>query len=271
MQNKEIGIFLKLPVTVTFLVMIAVNALSVLLPINGVTPGEVSDSYPNLFAPAGVTFSIWGVIYALLAAHTLYQLGLFRGREKANEALLRRTAVAFSISSLLNTAWIFSWHYMVIPVSMILMALLLLSLIYIETAVNAKRLTLREKFFIRLPFSIYFGWITVATIANATTLLVSVGWDGFGLSESTWTVIMLAAGALIGITTALRFKDIAYVLALIWAYFGILLKHTTTFSSQYPNVITAATVCIVLFAGTILYTLIIRIRRQMPRHRSVGS
>ena len=259
MKRKNAQRRLKLLVVVTFIIMVTVNALSALLPLNGITPGEVSDSYPNLFAPAGITFSIWGLIYLMLAAYTLYQLGLFRGKEKKiNDELLRKTGIVFAVSSLVNAAWIFSWHYRIIPLSMVLMVFLLICLIDIVTIINAQSLSLREKLLIRLPFSIYFGWITVATIANATALLVSIGWNGFGLSEATWTIFILAVGALIGAATLLRFKNIAYGLVLVWAYAGILIKHTTAsgFSNQYPGIIVAVSICMVLFVAVIGYVLL---------------
>ena len=258
MKKKNTRLPLMLFVVITFVIMVTVNALSALLSLSGITPGEVSDSYPNLFAPAGITFSIWSLIYLLLAAHTLYQIGLFRGNEKVNYELLRKTGIVFSVSSLINAAWIFSWHYRIIPLSMVLMVFLLICLIDIAVIVNAQSLSPREKLFIRLPFSVYFGWITVATIANATALLVSLGWNGFGIPESVWAIIILAVGALIGTATLLRFSNIAYGLVLVWAYTGILIKHTTAsgFGGQCPGVIFTASICMALFALTIIYTLI---------------
>lgn len=263
MERTNRDLPFKLSVLATFIVMVTVNALSVLLPINGVTPGEVSDSYPNLFAPAGMTFSIWGVIYLLLAAHTLYQLGLFRGRE-ANTELLHRTGMLFSASSLVNAAWIFAWHYRIIPLSMALMLLLLACLITIAVIMDAQNLSVRERFLIRLPFSVYFGWITVATIANATALLVSLGWKGFGVSESVWTIIILAVGALIGTVTLLRFRSVGYGLVLLWAYAGILIKHTSAsgFAGRYPSVIVAVSLCLAVFAVVVVYLLLRRTRAR---------
>lgn len=254
MDGNKRWLLLKSLVVVTFIIMIAVNALANLLPINGISTGAVSDSYPNLFAPAGLTFSIWGLIYVLLAMHTLYQLGLFRGKgNKVNEVLLYKTGVLFTVSSLVNAAWIFSWHYRLIPLSMVLMIILLICLINIAVIINEQSLSLREKFLIRLPFSVYFGWITVATIANAMTLLVSIGWNRFGMSESTWTIIILVVGMLIGVATTIRFKDIAYGLALVWAYAGILIKHTSAsgFSNQYPYVIITVSICIAIFIAIV--------------------
>ncbi|MEL7656266.1 MAG: tryptophan-rich sensory protein [Bacillota bacterium] len=261
MQKDSSGFWVKLLVVVTFVAMITVNALANILPINGIGTGAVSDFYPNLFAPAGLTFAIWGLIYLLLAAYTLYQLGVFRRKyKKEYGGLLRKTGIVFSVSSLANTAWIFSWHYKIIPLSMALMAILIICLIAIMHIINGQELSFGEKIFIRLPFSVYFGWITVATIANATTLLVSLGWNGFGLSQSLWTMIVLAVGMVIGVIATIRFKDIAYGLVLIWAYAGILIKHTSAsgFANQYMDVIITVAVCMAVFIASVLFVLISR-------------
>jgi hypothetical protein len=240
---------LKIVTVVTFLAMIIVNALANILPINGLETGQVSDSYPNLFAPAGLTFAIWGVIYLLLLGYTLYQIGLFQKDQSASAAsLLNRVNVLFSLSSIANAAWIFAWHYRSIPLSMLLMVVILVCLILINQATHSVQLSVREKAFIRLPFSVYFGWITVATIANATTLLVDSGWNGWGISEPLWAVIIIAVGLIIGVATMLKKRDIAYGLVLIWAYLGILIKHVSAgeFAGQYLAVIITVTVCLVL-------------------------
>ncbi|MHB1132752.1 MAG: tryptophan-rich sensory protein [Chloroflexota bacterium] len=265
MENRQGGTTVAIVTAITFLVMVAVNALANALPINGVNTGQVSDSYPNLFAPAGLTFAIWGVIYLLLAGYTLYQLGLFQGdRETVKRGLLRRVSTIFSISSLANAAWIFSWHYRLIPLSMLLMVVILVCLILINQSLRNEQLSTREKAFVRLPFSVYFGWITVATIANATTLLVSLGWNGFGISEVAWTVVIIVVGMLIGTATLIRNRDIAYGLVLVWAYAGILIKHTSVngFSGRYSEVIPTVVVCLLLFLAAATYVLFVGRRRR---------
>jgi hypothetical protein len=249
MSEKKTKISIKILVAATFIVMVTVNALANILPINGETTGGVSDAYKNLFAPAGITFAIWGVIYIALAAYTIYQTGLFQKNNSKNSVdILEKVGLYFSISSIVNSVWIFSWHFHLIPLSMLLMAVILGCLIVINQTINKEKLYGREKLFIKLPFSIYFGWITVATIANATTLLVSIGWDGFGISEPIWTVVIIFVGLIIGIATILRNRDFAYGLVIIWAYAGILIKHTSEigFANQYMQVITTVVVCIVL-------------------------
>lgn len=269
MTNQTAGPPVKVVVVVTYLVMITVNALANIIPINGRNTGEVSDSYENLFAPAGLTFSIWGVIYLLLGAHVLYQLGLFHGPEldagarlagdagrgvgtaSSRAALLTRVGVLFSLSSVANTAWILTWHYDFILVSTILLATMLVLLILITRVILRTELSTRDRLLVRLPFSVYFGWITVATIANITVWLVSIGWDGFGISETLWAVFIIAVGAAIGTTVILRDRDVAYGLVLIWAYLGIWIKHTSDsgFDGAYPAVIVTALAGIVAFAA----------------------
>lgn len=247
---------IKLLVGITYIMMIAVNGLANALPINGMNTGAVSDAYPNLFAPAGITFSIWGLIYILLAIYTLYQAGLFQRKEgEGNGALLNRVGLLFSLSSLANAAWIFAWHYQMIPLSVILMTAILLFLIMINQAIDKEQLSLKEKFLICLPFSVYFGWITVAMIANVTTLLVSTGWGRFGLAESTWTILLLIVGVVLGGFTTVKTKKLGYGCVLIWAYFGIWIKHTSEsgFSGQYGSVITTVLVCLALFLAVVLY------------------
>ena len=236
-----------------FVVMVVVNALSAQLPINGITPGEVSDSFPNLFAPAGITFSIWGVIYLLLTGFILYQFGVFKGKSGYSLESVKTIGLLFVISSAANAAWIFSWHYFIIPLSLVLMLVILICLIMIHQRLMGQQLSTKEKIFVKLPFSIYFGWITIATIANVTTLLVSLGWDGFGISEAVWMVIVLAVGVVIAGTIIIGKKDIFYGLVILWAYAGILIKHLTVFAGQYVQVITASGIAL----GALLVCVII--------------
>jgi hypothetical protein len=256
MDQKKPSVIIKILVVVSFLAMVTVNALANILPINGIGTGAVSDSYPNLFAPAGITFAIWGLIYILLGAYTLYHLGLFRGKNiTANAGFLDKIGLYFILSSIANTIWIFSWHYRIIWLSMFLMLVILICLILVAQTSGKEELSTKEKHFVKLPFSVYFGWITVATIANATTLLVSIGWDGFGISEPIWTAVIIAVGLIIATVTMLKYKTIAYGLVIVWAYIGILLKHTTAsgFDGKYPTVIITVIVSIVVLLAALIY------------------
>ena len=251
MFNRKL--ILNLSILLAYTGMIAANYLANAWPINGLTTGAVSAAYPNLFAPAGATFSIWGLIYLLLGIFVLAHLG--KASRLGPEEVLRQISWLFVLTCLLNAAWIFAWHYRLILLSVGLMLALLLSLIRINTALRrpaAGGAPPPTSWLVRLPFSIYFGWITVATIANITVLLVSVGWNRCGLSEVVWTVVIILVGAAIGMATMWRNRDIAYGLTIVWAYGGIILKHSgeAGFAGAYPAVILAAAVAIAGILGT---------------------
>lgn len=252
MKNLIIKIF----AVITYIVMVVVNFLANSLPINNRTTGEISNAYPNLFAPAGVTFSIWGLIYLLLAGYVLYQ---FTKVGKKQEALITKINIFFIAASVANILWIFAWHYDFIGLSLLVMAALLFSLIKIAGILRGKELTLHEKLFIDAPFSVYFGWITVAAIANVTVFLVSIGWNGFGIADFVWTSMILLVGAFIGILRMLKDKNAVYGFVLIWAYLGILLKHVSVsgFSGQYTSVIVTVFICLAFFGFFVTRILII--------------
>jgi hypothetical protein len=209
-----------------FLGMVTVNVLANALPINGKTTGQLSDQYPNLFVPAGITFAVWGLIYLLLAAFTVYQArDLFAGRE-AGLPFLRRIGWWFFASSALNALWIFAWHYERVALSVVIMLLLLGSLIaiYLRLGVGRPVESPEVKALVHVPFSVYLGWITIATVANITAWLVDIGWDRFGLSEAFWTVAMLAVATALTLAVLLTRSDIFYGLVVLWAFAGILIK-----------------------------------------------
>lgn len=251
MKSKN-TLLIKIAVVMSYLGMIAVNFLANALPIAGRDTGMISDSYPNLFAPAGLTFSIWGLIYLLLAAYVIFYLSK---TDNSKRSLFEKVAKLFILSSLANIAWIFSWHYGLLAISVILMIVILISLIVISSSLAKEKLTNKEKVFLRLPFSLYFGWITVATIANITAFLVDISWNAWGLTESTWMIIILLVGALIGILRSIKDANIPYILVFVWAYYGIWLKHSSVdgHNGAYPEIMKTVIFAIVLFALNIIY------------------
>ncbi len=194
-------------------VMIVMNYLANALPLNGKSTGELSDSLPNLFTPAGLTFSIWGVIYILLIIFCVVQF------TTSQQAVIARIGWIFGLSCVFNALWIAAWHYGRLPMSLILMAGLLVSLIWINIFIK----DLPYGFF-KAAFGVYLGWICIATIANVTALLVSYGWDGSGISEQTWTIIMITVGALLVAITIWRLDNPFIGLAVVWAFAGIMIK-----------------------------------------------
>ena len=214
-------------------VTIAINGLANALPLNGLTTGEISDRFQVYFVPAGYVFSIWGLIYLALIAFAIYQ-ALPARRENPR---LRRVGYLFAASCLANVAWLFLWHYEIFPLTLAAMVALLLCLIgiYLRLGIGRVRVPAAERWLVRVPFSIYLGWITVATIANVTSVLDYANWSGWGISPEAWTVIMLVAATGIASAVSLTRGDVAYMLVIVWAFAGIGVKHAGT-----PVVATAA-------------------------------
>ncbi len=237
-----------------FLGVVAVNALANALPINDVGTGELSAEYPNLFVPAGITFSIWGLIYLLLAAYVVYAL-VTRGRA------LERIGWWFVASCAANIAWIFAWHYRIVGLSVLIMLALLGMLLVIYLRLQSTRGGessgaggggRAEKLVVELPFSVYLGWITVATVANITALLVSLGWNGFGLPEAVWAIVLIVIAAAIGTTLTLRYADPWYGLVLAWAFAGIVVKRLSVEPMATGVAVAAAAGAVLLFVVSVM-------------------
>lgn len=253
--------------TISFIIMIAVNILANTLPINGVTTAQVSEAYPNLFTPAPITFAIWGVIYILLAIFVIYQFGAFKGNRRREE-VVRNIGIFFGVSSLVNAGWIVAWHYKNIAASLIVMIVLLLSLLVVYMRINSLEMSKRERALVRFPFSIYLAWITIATIANFTVWLVSIDWSGWGLSDQSWTIIVIILGMIISLALMTANDDAAYGLAIIWAYTGIIIKQLSEsgFNGEYTGIIIAAAISILIIVITMIYIIYKRknYRRAYP-------
>ncbi|MEQ8702957.1 MAG: tryptophan-rich sensory protein [Phaeodactylibacter sp.] len=196
-----------------FILVITLNVLANALPINGMTTGELSALYPNRFVPAGFTFGIWGVIYLALLGFIIFQF--FRKARPVTEAI----GVWFFISCLANASWILAWHYQLTLIALALMLVLLFSLIKIY--IHVKPFDLSANWAAKVPFQLYLGWISVATIANTTAVLVDSGWQGGPFSETTWAAVMVGVATIAGLFFATRFRDLLYNGVLLWAFYGI--------------------------------------------------
>ena len=216
----------QIAVILSLAVMIGVNALANALPLNGQTSGEISDRFQVYFVPAGYAFSIWGLIYLLLIGYAIFQ-ALPAQRENPR---LREIGFLFVLSCLMNIAWLFLWHYEFFVLTLVAMLALLglLILIYLRLGIGRGEAPANERWLVHLPFSVYLGWISVATIANFTSVLDYLNWGGWGISPEVWAAIMLAVGVVLGIKMALSRRDVAYLLVLVWAYVGIATKQADT-------------------------------------------
>jgi benzodiazapine receptor len=241
---------------------IVVNGLANVLPLNGQTTGEVSDRFQVYFVPAGYVFSIWSLIYLGLLAFAAYQ-ALPAQRENPR---LRRVGYLFALSCVANVAWLFLWHYEVFPLTLVAMLALLLLLIatYLRLEVGRAQVSAAETWLARIPFSIYLGWITVATIANATSLLDYLNWSGWGISPEAWTVVMLVAGTGIAAAVGLTRGDVAYMLVIVWAFVGIAVKHAGTPVVAIAAWATAAVVAAMIVVVALMARALPRKQRGQP-------
>ena len=244
MNNDRIR---QIMVFVAVLATIAVNIAANALPINGQNTGEISDRFDVYFVPAGYVFSIWGLIYLALLAYAVYQAL----PAQAQNPSLRSIGYLFVLSCLANIAWIFAWHYNLVALSVLFMLALLglLLTIYLRLDIGRVQVDPAMKWLVHVPFSIYLGWITVATIANITDWLYIIQWSGFGISPQMWAVIMLAIATVVGGAMSFTRGDVAYSAVLIWAFIGIALKHQDTALVSYAAWIAAAATAILMIIG----------------------
>jgi len=200
-------------------VTLTVNGLANALPLNNLTTGQVSDSFDVFFVPAAYVFSIWGLIYLALLGFIIYQI-LPAQRENPR---LRKIGYWFVASCAANSAWIFLWHYQIFPLTIVAMLCLLASLIliYLNLDINRQKVAQAERWLVDFPFRLYLGWVSVATIANASSLLEFLGWGGWGLAPEIWAVIMLAVGVILAGVVAYTRRDVVFMSVFIWAYIGI--------------------------------------------------
>lgn len=195
--------------------MITLNGLANGLPLNGKTTGELSAQYPNWFVPAGVTFSIWGVLYLLMLSYV--GMRIYKSREETDgiEGYYMLTAV-------LNGSWIVAWHYEWMAASLLIMGGLLATLVVINEQV--RRWSDQAHWLTTLTFGMYFGWILVATVANVTAALVDWGWDGFGIDGQIWAAVLVVVALLLAIRVKRLFGNPYILISVTWAIIGILIK-----------------------------------------------
>ena len=240
-----------------FILMLVINLIANLAPIGIGTTGTISQKYDNLFTPAPITFSIWGVIYILMTLFIVYQNGWIDKGQRSSQ-VTNRIGLWFTFSCLFNVAWIFAWHYDAILLSFILIVCLLVSLTMIVERLHKDQPTALETLSVRVGFDIYFGWIIAATIANACVLFTKLEWNGFGIPDVVWMLILLFASAVIGIAAVFFRHRIFTALTIIWTYAGILVRHISQdgFKGQYPLVIGATIVAITLVFLAVLMELL---------------
>ena len=208
-------------IVIATLVTIALNIFSGL--ITGKSVAAISNRFPVPVTPAGWAFSVWGIIYIGLIAFAIYQAL----PSQSTNPRLQRIGYWYVLSCAANVAWLFLWVNEQITLSLVAMVVLLLSLIilYLRAGMNRTNIARVERWCVNIPFGIYMGWITVATIVNVTVVLFNLGWTGWGISPETWTMLLLIIGTVIALSVGVIRVDIAYIATVVWAYSAILVKN----------------------------------------------
>ena len=257
---EENSTLLRLANIIAYALTVVVNSLAGgTTIIGGKLTAEISDANPTLITPAGYVFSIWSIIYILLGAFVVFQ-AIPSQKEKSYQ---KRIGWLFVLSSLLNIAWLFLWQFEYLSLSVVLMFLLLATLIaiYLRLNIGKSAISLLEKLVVHLPFSVYLGWITIASIANVTVTLVSVQWDGFGISQETWASLIIIIALLITLLVVATRKDLAYGLVVVWALLGIAVKQ-----SGNQNIVTTTEISAVVIVIALVWSILIsRLREREPR------
>ena len=232
---------------------LTVNILAATLPLNGQNTGVISDRFHVYFVPAGYVFAIWGIIYIGWIAFAIYQA---RPAQKESPRL-RSLGYLFALSGVFNAAWLFCWHYNQFGLSVIVMLALLGSLIasYLKLNVGRTTISTAEKWSVDIPFSVYLGWITVATVANITDWLYFIHWNGFGIAPQVWAVIMLIVASALGLLMALTRRDSGYLFVLVWSFIGIAIKQAAE-----PLVADSTWVAALIAIGLAVYSIFQRRR-----------
>jgi benzodiazapine receptor len=226
--------------------MVIINILAASLPFNGKNTGELSDNIPNFFVPAGFVFSIWGIIYVLQ-----FMFGFYQARKQAaGDAFIERIGPWSIVANGANIAWIFAWHWEQVPLSLafmfVLLAGLLLQYLRLGIGLPGKQVSRAERWCVQIPLSVYIGWISVATVANVTAVLVKAGVPSFDETAVIWTVVVLIVVALLGSLVLLTRRDIAYIVVFEWALFGIALKQAATIAIATTSWIAMLVLVVVL-------------------------
>ena len=215
---------LPIATAIAILATLAVNVLSNFFPAQGLNIGEISNTILHgvQITPANYAFAIWGLIYLGLIAYGIYQL---RPTQRSNPTI-RRVDVLLIVACIAQMAWVYLFTLRMFWLSVVAMLAILLPLIgaYLQLGIGKQRVSRQQRWLAQVPFSIYLGWISVATIVNIASALYISSWDGWGISAAGWTVIMLIVGGLIGAFVATQRADIAFTLVFVWAYVAIAIR-----------------------------------------------
>ena len=247
--------------------------------INDQDVGQISDAYDSIFTPAGITFAIWGVIYTALLFFCLYHIRMaFKQAytHPANENV-RRMSVWFILNNIGAATWLVVWTKGFIPASaaLILFQLITLIILNLRLKIHDPHVGTESKIFTQFPLSIYFGWLTIATIANISIYLLASDWNGLGLHYSPieWTRIMIGVAVFLTVLVIFTRHNVFFGLAILWALYGIILKRVSINPTLYADVTKTAWIGlgIVAAASIIQFILNITAKKQISSFQQAAS
>lgn len=251
-MDKKVKL-IKIIVAITYIVMIAFTVLSFIKPFNGRDLIEITSSYPNFVTPSFYSYYIWILIYLLLGLFMVYQLDIAgHNINQVKKEVLFNSQIIFLVFCWLNILTIISFQFDYIALASVVILTMLICVSFLCKSLSITELSRQGKWFIKLPFSILYGWLTVSTVRTVVILFVSIRWEGFGIPIPLWAAATLAGMAVYAAIRTQRNKDIVYCLTIIWGYIGILIKHLseTGYDGQYPQLVIADIINIALLAGS---------------------
>jgi hypothetical protein len=169
---------------------------------------------------------------------------------------VNQITVLFVMSCILNMAWIITFSYVQIELSVLFIFAFVITLALIcreLLKVNDGR-----HWLLPLNFGIYTGWLFIATVVNTAAMLVKLNWNGFGLADDIWAIIILIMAILLVIVVLLKIRNAAFPLPVAWAYFGIyqFLNAPQGFNGEFgllQNIALAGVVVLVALAAIQFY------------------
>lgn len=249
--SPKLVIVLQIATFLTILATLTVNILSNFFPPGGLSIGEIANTLLKgvQITPANYAFAIWGLIYLGLIAYGIYQL---RPTQRGSPTI-RRVNSLLIIACIAQIAWVSLFTQRLFWLSVVAMSGILLPLIgaYLHLGISRERVSREQKWLVYMPFSIYLGWISVATIVNVASALYISGWNGWGMSAEGWTVIMLIVGAVVAGIVAIQRADIAFTLVFIWAYVAIAIRQLDDRSIWITAVVAAIFLAVLLVFGKV--------------------
>jgi hypothetical protein len=234
-------------------VTLAINTLGALGFINGLTQKEISDMYVTLITPSPSTFRIWAVIYSLLIISITVMI--VKKKDSYYELAIDKISTLFWISCILNIAWIVLFSFVQIELSVLFIFGFVISL----SLICKKLLGIqdRKRWLLPLTFGIYTGWLFIASVVNTAAMLVKLEWNGFGIANNIWAIIMLIVAVLLVLLVLSKIHNAAFTLPIAWAYLGIyqFLKAPEGFKGEFVLLQTIALIGMVILIGAAAITL----------------